>query len=246
MKISGKIKKRKAIIISAESLQNLCDIVLKHCERIEFSAETYAKTSITFDNLEELLKYDNFKPRRIISLELTGYNDHFRTISIEIGDVNFSPIVNYGCTMRSNYCFSSVDSETVFIKDLDIWYQKAKSNYWLIGKFSFMGLLFVPSAIVTLIRFIFGIRTDIDLSNSMVLIALLIVLALCAAVMTVLKLIDAYVLGNLFPAVVFQWGEEIKRFKKWDKLRSNLLWAIIIALIMGVVGNYIYDTLKGL
>ena len=246
MKISGKIKGKKAVIISPTYLKSLCEIILKHCERIEFSAETYAKTRIFFDDLEELLKYDNYRPRRLVSLELAGYTGYSRIISVEIGDFNLSPIVNYGSTVRCNYQLPSVDTETIYKNDFDIWYQKVKSSYWLLGKFSFSGLVFVPSALITLIRMVIGHRITVDWSNGLIFGALIVTLIGVAAILWVLKLLDIHLLGNLFPAVVFNWGEEEKRNGKWEKFRSNLLWGIIIALLLGLVTNYLYDTLKGL
>ena len=246
MKISGKIKCKKSVILTPDSLKALCDIILKHCERIEFSAETYAKTSIAFDNLEELLNYDNYKPRRIISLEVAGYTKYSRFISVEIGDFNLSPISNYGSTVRCNYQLPSVDAETIYKNDFDTWYQKAKASYWLLGKFSLNGAIFVPSAFITFVRFCYGAKAEVDLSNPTVIGTLVIVTVAIVGLMYIVKMIDAHLLGNLFPAVVFKWGEEEKRNEKWERFRSNLLWGIIIALLLGLVTNYLYDTLKGL
>ncbi len=246
MKILGKIKGKKSVMITPDCLKSLCDIILKHCERIEFSAETYAKASISFDNLEELLNYDNYKPRRIISLEVAGYTEYSRLISVEIGDFNLSPIVNYGSTVRCNYQFPSVDAETIYKNDFEIWYQKAKASYWLLGKFSLNGIVFVPSAFITFIRFCCSAETEIDLSNPAILGALVVVTITIIGLIYVIKLLDTHLLGNLFPAVVFKWGEEAKRNEKWERFRSNLLWGIAIAVLLGLVTNYLYDTLKGL
>ena len=246
MKISGKIKRKKAVILTPEKVASLCDIILKHSERLEFSAETYAKTSITFDNMNELLEYDNFKPRRITAIEISGYIGYSRIISAEIGNSNFSPIVNYGSTIRCDYQLPAVDEETIFKSDFETWYQTVKSEYWLLGKFSFTGLVFVPSIFITLVRLISGAELGIDLSSGLVWGALVIVTAIAACLVHVLNLLDVHLLGNLFPAVAFLWGEEQKRNEQWGRFRSNLLWGIIIALLLGLVTNYLYDTLKGL
>lgn len=246
MKISGKIKRKKSIIISYERIKALCSIILKHCERLEFSAETCAKTNISFDNVDELLEYDNFKPRRIICLEIDGYIGYSRIISVEIGNLDFYPIVNYGSTIRCDYKLPSVDAEIIFKSDFETWYQKVKSNYWLLGKFSFNGLLFVPSAFITLIRFIAGDELGIDVSNGWILGEMVVVTMSACTLLYILKLLDVHLLGNLFPAVAFLWGEEEKRNEQWGRFRSNLLWGIIITLLLGLVTNYLYDTLKGL
>lgn len=246
MIISGKIKRKKAVTILPERLKSLCVIILKHCERLEFSAETYAKTSICFDSIDELLEYDNFKPRRIISVGIDGYIGYSRVLSVQIGDLNFSPVVNYGSTVRCDYKLPSVDAETIFKTDFETWYKKVTSSHWLLGKFSFNGLFFVPSAFITLIRFLSGVDVGIDLTNGLIIGALVVVIASVFALIHILKLLDVHLLGNLFPAVAFLWGEETQRNEKWEKFRSNLLWGVLLALLLGLVTNYLYDTLKGL
>ena len=246
MKISGKINKKKAVIVSPDRIRLICAAMLKHCERLEFLAETYSKTSISFDDIDEFLEYDNFKPRRIVSVEIAGYIGYSRIISVEIGDLNFSPIVNYGSTIRCDYKLDSVDAETIFKSDFETWYQKIKSNYWLLGKFSFTGLFFVPSAFITLIRILSGMDLGLDLANILVWVAIIIVTLFVWGLICCLRLLDIHLLGNLFPAAVFLWGEEEKRFAKWDKFRSNLLWGVFMAVLLGLVTNYFYDTLRGL
>lgn len=243
MTISGRIKKKKAITITPERLKSLCEIILKHCERLEFSGETYSKTTITFDNLDELLSYDNFKPRRLTELEITGYINHSRKISVEIGDLNFSPVTNYGSTIRCSYNFSTVDEETIFKNELSTWFEKTKSSYWLLGKFSFNGAFFLPSAIITFFRLCLGLKIEIDTSNTLLLVALIITAIFTVAMIFLFRFLDTHFLGNLFPAIVFSWGEETSRFEKWQKYRSNIFWGIIIAIIVGLVTTYLYDTL---
>lgn len=244
MKIYGRIKKKRAVIVSPERLKELCDIISKHCDRLEFSAETYARTSISFDSIEELLNYDNFKPRRLISVDIEGYIGYSRIISVEIGNFNLSPITNYGRTLRCDYQLPSIDAEVVFKNDFDTWFQKSTSSYWLLGKFSFSGLLFIPSAAITLMRMLTGERLEIELSNTAMVAAIIVTIIMGVGLFYLLKLLDGVLLGNLFPAVVFQWGEETTRFENWQRFQSNLLWGIIITLILGLVTNYFYDTLK--
>lgn len=246
MKISGKIKKNKAVIISPDRIKLLCEIILKHCERLEVSGETYSDTKIVFDGVEELLNYDNFKPRRLKGVEIAGYTDFTRMISVEVGDFNLSPLVNYGTTVRCDYNLSSIDAETVFKSDFEVWFEKVKSSYWRWGKFSFRGVVFAPCAFITLVRLFSGNHLDIDLSNVFTLGLLVCVILACWGIIWVLKQVDEIIVGNLFPSVVFDWGEESKRFAKWESFRSNLLWSIIIAVIIGLLTSYLYDTLKGL
>lgn len=246
MTVSGRINKKKSVIITPERLYELCEIILKHCSRLEFTAETNAKTSLSFENIDELLKYDNYKSRRIIELEITGYIDYSRKITLTIGYLGINLLTNYGRTIEINYNLDSIDKETIFKSDFEKWYEKSTSNFWILGKFSLNGLLSIPSAFITFIRWICGNKVNVDISNAMVFVAIILLTIVCVGILYLIKLFDAYVIGNLFPGVIFNWGEEANRFEKWSKFRSNLLWGIIIAGILGLVTTYLYDTLKGI
>lgn len=242
MKISGTIERKRAVIINAERLKSLCEIILKHCTELEFSARTYAGTKISFNSMDELLNYDNYKPRRIKSLELKGYTGYSFGISVEIGDLSICMIRNYGSTVRCYYQLSSTDSETIYKNDFEIWYKKAVAPYWALGKFSFGGLIFIPASFITFVR-ICGINVGTNNPN---IVALIFAIILGCILVAVAKFCDIYLLKNLFPAVLFEWGEEDNRNQKWQKYRSNLLWGIIMVIVMGLITNYIYDTLKNI
>lgn len=242
LKISGIIERKRAVIINAERLKSLCEIILKHCTELEFSAKTYAGTKISFNSMDELLDYDNYKPRRIKSLELKGYTGYSLNISVEIGDLSVCMIRNYGSTVRCYYQLSSTDSETIYKNDFDVWYKKAVAPYWAWGKFSLGGLIFIPAVSVTFVR-ICGINVG---TNNSDIVALIFAMMLGCILGVAAKLCDIYLLKNLFPAVLFEWGEENNRNQKWRKYRSNLLWGIIMVIVMGVITNYIYDMLKNI
>lgn len=245
MKITGEIKGKKAIIIDSERLKVLSNIIVKHCDNIEYSAETVAKTNITFESLDELLEYDNFKPRRIISVEMKGYSGYSHVVSIQIGNFNLSPFVNYGRTVKCYYQLQSIEAETIFKTDFATWYQKVQAPYWLVGKVSLFGLLLFPSIFHVLVQLIIGSpKAEMDISNPVVLTVFAVVCIAVIGFILTIKMVDAYILGNLFPAVVFNWGEEVNRNEKWERYRSSWLWGSIITILLGLLVNYLYDSLK--
>ena len=103
MTISGNIKRKKAIVLSPQKVRDINRIVLQNCDRIEYAAVTAAKTRISFEDIDELLDYDNFKPRRITELEITGYSGYSRMITIEISEWSLFSVANYGTTIRCDY-----------------------------------------------------------------------------------------------------------------------------------------------
>lgn len=245
MIITGKCRRKKAILVTPERLRELSNILLKHCERIEYNARTKAGTRIEFESIEELLSYDNFKTRRIVELDLTGYRGYSRTVEVSLGDQNYSILLNYGSTIRCDYKLSTIDEESILTNDINTWFEKSKCSYWLLGKFSLSGMLFIPSFFITLVRFISGDKVEFDTSNLHIWLLLVLVTIGVIGFWSLVDFIDEHFLANLFPAVAFKWGEESDRYDKWEKYRSNLLWGVIMAIIIGLVTNYLYDSIKG-
>lgn len=241
MTISGKIKKKKALVINQHYLRGICEIVKKYCNRVVLSVETVSNTNITFDSLDELLNYDNFKPRRIKTLEITGYNNYHRRITICVEEgLNLLQLINYTSTVNCSYEFNSTEEETLFINDFNNWFEKCKASYWLLGKFSLFGIILAPSLLITLFRYIVGYKADFSSYDTMIIIMSIVI---SIAFILSAKLIDKYFLANIFPPIVFAWGEEIRRYTKWNKLRSNILWGIIVAVLVGLVTSYLFETL---
>lgn len=245
MIISGKYKRKKAILVTPERLRELSDILLKHCERIEYNARTKAGTRIEFESIEELLSYDNFKTRRIVELELTGYRGYSRVIEVSLGDQNYSILLNYGSTIRCDYKLSTIDEESILLNNIKTWFEKSKCSYWFLGKFSLSGMVFVPSFFISFVRFVSGSKAEFDTSNIHIWLILALVTIGMIGIWGLIGFIDEHFLANLFPAVAFKWGEEAERYDKWGKYRSNLLWGVIIAIIIGLVTSYLYDSIKG-
>lgn len=240
MTISGKIVKMKALIVTPTSMKELCKILNKYSTRLSFEAKTYSHTDITFDTIDELLNYDNFKPRRIKELQITAYRNFTRVITVYIGkDFNLFHLTNYNETVNCSYQFDCVDDETLFKEKFNTWFDKAKSGYWLLGKFSFLATFCVPSILITAIRIGLNAPINADVSGLAILVAIL----AGGVFFWSAWFLDYHVLNNLFPPVLFNWGEESKRFEKWNKLRSNIFWGIIMALIIGLITSYLFDTI---
>lgn len=216
-------------------MQSINSLLTEFCDRIEWAAMTYRKTDIQFDTLEELLSYDNYSSNRIVQLEITGYQNWKRFARIEIQSDEMG-LINYGSTLSCSYTVDSIDSELNFINQLEIILKKATASYWLLGKFSLFGTISAPSMLSTICGIITGgYARPKDISFTIALI----IIASALVIILVSRWIDKHFLRNLFPPIQFLWGEEVSRNSKWEKLRSNIFWGIIIALLIGIVAGYI-------
>lgn len=95
-------------------MDELCAILLKHCNKLRIEAKCLDNTSIDFDSYDELMEYSNFGKGRIRRLEITGYRDvngWNREISVTISSEHYK-----GPSMDCTYHFAQVDEETIFKK----------------------------------------------------------------------------------------------------------------------------------
>lgn len=236
MKISGLCKNHKTIKLTPENLNQLESNLLKYCSSIEYSCTTINGNDIQFDSLNELLNYDNYGKSSIKSLLLLGYRQYHRVIRIdfETKDVYF---LNYNTSCECSYECDSTESEILLVKMLRDFFNKHKTSYWVIGKFSLFSLYFLFSLSLLVFLYIkdksIFDRTEFVLSE-----VIPIFVAICIGEFLLWQ-IDKKVLLKILKPTVFYWGEEVKAYDKYSKLRSNLFWCVLIAIAVGIAVAYI-------
>lgn len=72
MLISGKMKYKKAVILTEEKMHELETLLHKYCDKVSYKAETINDSEIVFSSLDELLQYDNFESRSLKTLQITA------------------------------------------------------------------------------------------------------------------------------------------------------------------------------
>ena len=143
--------------------------------------------------------------------------------------------IGYHTTCKCYYSFDSIDTESLFKKEITEFLEKNKAPYWLFGKISFWGLLCILSNIVGYIGMV--LKTD----NSKTLLGKDLIICTAAAIilLVIIALLDKKIIFNLFTPIVFIWGEEEKRQSKYKRLRTNIVWGIIVAIVVGIITTVI-------
>ena len=159
MKISGKFNYNKAIKLSAERINELKDILSQHCNRFEIHTKLENDNHISFESFEELLLYDNFKERRIHSLEIVGYMKYERKFELSF-EVENGFYTNYISVLKCTYQLTSYDEETLFKNNLGRFLEKIKTDYWLTGKFCLCSIVCLYSVFTTFFR-VFSLNESI-------------------------------------------------------------------------------------
>lgn len=231
MKIAGKFNYKKAILLNQENMVTIETEMLKYCERIEYSAIIQNGNDIQFESLFELLNYDNFNKRKIVSLEMKGYISYTRVIRL-VFEKQVGCYINYLKTFACTYEFDSAEKEILFTTTLKDILEKAKTDYWLIGKMTSFSAVVIPCFMSTILKIFFDKFKD---AFSMEFSTLAFSIALSIVFLLALLYLDKKFLLKIFNPVVFYWGEEKRRFNKYEKLRSNILWNIVFAIIIGWV-----------
>lgn len=125
--------------------------------------------------------------------------------------------------------------EAEFRSALQLILKKATQPYWLIAKISIYGLFFFFCAFSSMYNFSAGKTVTYNGSAFSFFIGLII-----AVLLTLFfAALDYYVFGNLFPPVIFAWGEEAKRSDKNHARRNNIFWGIIVAIVVGILSSYL-------
>ena len=237
MIINGKMGYKRALILDSDKISELEVILKQFVSKIEYEVETQQGTSIEFAGKDELLNYDNFGKKKIKTLTVSGYNDYKRIICLEFGSVfSLNLFRRYGSVFEGKYKLSTVNEEAGFQKQINDWLNKSTASYWLVGKFSLFRTLFYLCALITFYNAVNNAepaKLNLSISHFILLVFISFVLVWLTYAF------DKYIMESLFPSISFLWGEEVKRQKKMTLRRSNVFWAVIIALVVGVIAGII-------
>lgn len=230
MRIEGIYKFKKAILVNEELLRSLELGLCNFAEEYAYTAKLESGNDIYFDNLEELLEYDNYSNRRIKHL----------TIRLSLGfyiefSKSFSLYNSYNNTVNVQYlCSNSEDSIIIQDKLRDI-FEKGKLPwyYTLLTKFSIMyfwTIYFMWSAFWNLRNFGKEIPTE-----GYKLIGIMNIICIVIAVIIGVSYVLNKMRNVLFPPIVFYFGKEKERFDKNIKYADKVFWGIIIATLLSLI-----------
>jgi len=234
MEIKGNYIYKRALILDKNRLSELV-ILLSQYPEIEYELQDFNNTVVKLDSLSDLLSYDNFQKNRIKILKISAYEHWTCRVSISFEyNLSLFDFVGYRTTCFCSYEFPDKQTETLFLDKLSSLMKKSTANYWLIGKFSLLGLVFIVTTANSFRYILSGSlnnkNTPLSLLFSSFIYAIILITTVC--------LIDRLILKHLFPSVVFLWGEEVNHFNRLTSLRNNLLWGVVIAFFIGIFVNF--------
>lgn len=241
MRLNGRFKYEKALVLTPERIRELENIFLRFSKDIFYEATTVSDTEIIFSSVDELLEYDNYYNRRIKSLTVTGKDGFDEIVSCIFEADGLEVFLGYSKTCICRYTTSTVETEKSLKDNILEFLKKSTAQYWLIGKIRIFGIMtFVSGIALGYIGFA-GVHSNSE-TNVPVIVFLGTIIIVCA-LLSLIILIDRHGLKKVFPAVTFAWGEEARNYEKSERTRHNLFWAVLVAIIVGIVAAFIKDVI---
>ena len=242
MTLNGKITYHKALVLTPERIYELESILKKHCDKVTYEATTVSGVEIAFENVEELVGYENFEKKRIKDLTVFGYKNYSRVFRVSFEySLWWFKSRGYDDTCTCLYTLNSLDDESIFSSDFKNYLKKSTARYWVWGKLSLIGIIWPYSCLLTSYNYFTGKFENVTIDGASLLLAIVIAVLFISGV----GAFDRLIIRNVFPPMAYLWGEEKDRQGRLENLRNNLLWTVIIGGLMSLVLTYITHILFG-
>lgn len=222
------------IIVSADDLKSLIEILSSGFEEFQYDINTKDGANYTLNSLEDVLNYSNPEDRKIQRICIKGNKEKgksflFPNITISLQDMS---VFSKSCNLEIRQLEES--DMCLFVQRIDEFTNSVKASYWLLHKTAFYVCVFF--LLYFLFAYLYLKNADnyeavSRLYNFFILQGISI---LCAGfTMFVIEKSISY----LFPKCFISIGEQAKHKDRLDKTRNVILISIILALAIGVLGG---------
>ena len=238
MKIVSKYNFKYALKITPNKLEKLISLFTEHYSDLSFHATISDGNKIIFENLAELLDYENAKNKKIKDINIfgkLGYNSSALRACIR---VNTDIFLAHGNTMEITFSLPDRGSITAFTAKLDDCTKSMQQplHYCFLSK---LGVSFILPLFFALLCFMLATLAyngeNINTNHSFpVWISIFLAVHV---IFFIIKCADKLYF-RIFPPLTFLWGSEVEFEKTISKLRSNIFWGIIMSTITGLIVSY--------
>lgn len=235
MELRGNIKFADAIIVNEKLLLELEKIIYEFYEDVSYEATLCNEDKIKFENLGELISYENIDERKIERLDI----DFGRVNSLTFTPT-FSMAKSYQYTVTGNYKMNNSDKSIVFSNKVNSALKKNSRPKWytFLTKFSiayFLLFLLIICGMAYVYEYIkFHTIKDSSLKINYLMISMLI-----GGVLAYLFILLSKIRNYLFPCISYMIGEQINKIQKKNKLYENIFWGIIVTFVISVICSFI-------
>lgn len=235
--IQRELKYNKSLKIDKEALKELDNLYSEIGTQAEYSIVTEDNIHYTFDNLEELLQYDFSNEIKVLKI---GRHDYMKKANLDIEfKVDYISIFTvYSTIVEISYSTSDENIDILLKEKISQFYKKYATHNWIIGKFGIYCylsiLILIIAAIVLVVDFINNNSISIPISMGVIIYCIISWIGLF-----LIRRFDTFICKKLFKPIIYYIGKEKDKSDKVDKIKSNIFWGVIVAIIVGIITTII-------
>lgn len=235
--IQRELKYNKSLKIDKEALKELDNLYSEIGTQAEYSIVTEDNIHYTFDNLEELLQYDFSNEIKVLKI---GRHDYTKKANLDIEfKVDYISIFTvYSTIVEISYSTSDENIDILLKEKISQFYKKYATHNWIIGKFGIYCylsiLILIIAAIVLVVDFINNNSISIPISMGVIIYCIISWIGLF-----LIRRFDTFICKKLFKPIIYYIGKEKDKSDKVDKIKSNIFWGVIVAIIVGIITTII-------
>lgn len=225
-----------SIIVTAEDIQSLLDMVTKDFKDVSYEIETKDGAQYKIRDINDILGYTNPNSRKIILLRIRGNREAGKSLFLPNICISLFDTTIYDKSIIFDLNEMDEKDITYYSNRIDEFANRIKAPYWWIYKDNFYWL--TGFSLYIAFSFLYLANTDISTTANRVnsLLTLSVVSAMCV-------LFSIYVLHKMvslfYPESCFALGEQEKYKIKIEKARDRVFWSILVALLVGVLASVI-------
>jgi len=229
-------KEKHAIALQEKKINKIAILLKQYYPDANMSISALLKNEdrVWFNDIEELLAYDNSNDYRIDTLYIDtdsrgNYEIKFHSTA--------SVIFAYDSTVSVSFYMENKDDCIAFKAKLKEIFKEMRLPFYytFLSKFSATSTFILVMTLYWFYNFMQPRITESpSVSLSMFAFIILFIVFGVAFISGV-----GHIWSTLFLPIYFLWGDDIIRLEKIAKTRSNIFWAVIVGVILIVFSRYI-------
>lgn len=238
---------KKAIEVKPEDLTKLENILLNYGETVKYEAILKDGRTVEFNDLNELITYENDNESKIIKLTIrTDCETTLNRIAVHCR-VKGEFLKGFKYTVELEYKLEDEEKEIVFNKRIDSWFSSISQN----GFYDFCSKVSsnIINSIICLLMIIVSFRALFfvfsNWNSGYYPIEYNIAAIFLGIMLLIFISLDAF-WKYLFPPIVFLIGNEIKNNKTRKTVKTVVLGTVILGIIVSVSATFIANGLSTL
>jgi len=239
--IQREIQYSKSIKFDEETIEGIKDLYKSIDITPECSIVTENNIHYNFKNLDEVLQYDFSDKIKQIEIKNKEYSNTKKLRIIFEVDYSTGFFV-YGKIVKLAYFVPDENKDILLKGKLQNFFKLNSTHNWIIGKFGFYILICIwvwPASVVQIIKSkINNEQVFPDISFKLV------ILCIIAFIFILLvRMIDKFNCKTFFEPIKYNIGKQKNKNEKVDKIKSNIFWGVIVAIVVGVITTIICNVI---